>query len=166
MTTHPPSASTDIFKGTVESEAATATLAAKLASLVSRPLVIALHGDLGAGKTAFARAFIRALPGIANDEDVPSPTFTLVQTYESANGPVWHFDLYRIEHASELRELGWDDAIDEGICLVEWPERARAALPRDRLDVDLTMGADTETRCITVTALGGVRSKLKDIELG
>jgi len=147
------------------SETATAAVAARLASALTRPLFIALKGDLGAGKTAFARAMIRALPGVAEDEDVPSPTFTLVQTYDSAKGPVWHFDLYRIEHPGELRELGWDDAIDEGICLVEWPEKAGGALPADRVEIELTMGAHMDARHILVTAFGAAAHEIKDARL-
>jgi len=147
-------------------EAATAELAAKLAGAIRCPTFIALRGDLGAGKTAFARAFIRALPGMAADEDVPSPTFTLVQTYDSAKGEVWHFDLYRIEHPSELVELGWDDAIDEGICLVEWPEKAGPALPPDRLEVEITRAEGIEARHMTIRALGSAQSEYKDAALG
>jgi len=166
MTKRPKAAPAALFTGTLIGEQATAALAAKLASGVAPPLVIALRGDLGAGKTAFARAFIRALPGAAKDEDVPSPTFTLVQTYPCDLGPVWHFDLYRIEHAAELRELGWDEAIDEGICLIEWPDKAGAGLPNDRLDIELTFAADEETRAVTITAHGRVGEQLKELQLG
>jgi len=147
-------------------ETATQALAAKLAAAAACPAFIALRGDLGAGKTAFARAFIRALPGTAPDEDVPSPTFTLVQTYDSTSGPVWHFDLYRIERPSELRELGWDDAIDDGICLVEWPEKAEAALPDDRLEVVITRGAHESARHVKVIAFGAAADDYKGADLG
>jgi len=147
-------------------ETATQALAARLAAAVRCPAFIALRGDLGAGKTAFARAFIRALPGTAPDEDVPSPTFTLVQTYDSTSGPVWHFDLYRIDHLSELRELGWDDAIDDGICLVEWPEKAEAALPDDRLEVVITRGAHESARHVKVIAFGVAAVDYKGADLG
>jgi len=155
----------------IRDEAATAALAAKLAGAIRCPAFIALRGDLGAGKTAFARAFIRALPGTAADEDVPSPTFTLVQTYDSAKGEVWHFDLYRIEHPSELVELGWDDAIDEGICLVEWPENAGAALPPDRIEVEINRGVGTraegiEARRVSISAFGTAQDDYKDAALG
>jgi tRNA threonylcarbamoyl adenosine modification protein YjeE len=116
-------------------EAATAMLAEDVASRLAPGDVIALHGGLGAGKTSFARALIRA---IADDPalEVPSPTFTLVQTYPGRVA-VAHFDLYRLSDAGELDEIGFDDAIGEGAALVEWPERAGGRLPADRLDVEL-----------------------------
>jgi N-acetylmuramate 1-kinase len=96
---------------------------------------VALSGDLGAGKSTFSRALIRA---IADDPDidVPSPTFTLVQLYE-LRIPVAHFDLYRLGDASELDELGFEEALSEGICLVEWPEMAEELLPADRITLKL-----------------------------
>src|SRR3546814_10429878 len=114
--------------------AATESLGRALARLLRLGDVIALSGDLGAGKTALARALIRALPGPqgAADEEVPSPTFTLAQIYERRPGPVWHFDLYRLESAAEVEELGFSEAL-AGIALVEWPERLGALLPADAL---------------------------------
>ncbi|HEY9549912.1 MAG TPA: tRNA (adenosine(37)-N6)-threonylcarbamoyltransferase complex ATPase subunit type 1 TsaE, partial [Kiloniellaceae bacterium] len=119
--------------------AATESLGRALARLLRPGDVIALSGDLGAGKTALARALIRALPGPqgAADEEVPSPTFTLAQIYERRPGPVWHFDLYRLESAAEVEELGFSEAL-AGIALVEWPERLGALLPADALQVTLT----------------------------
>ena len=141
-------------------------LASELAGELPAGTVIALHGDLGAGKSSFARAFIRALPGIDVGEDVPSPTFTLVQTYESENASVWHFDLYRIEHPQELIELGWDDAVDEGLCLVEWPDKAGTALPHDRIDIEITMGESECERQVLITAQGTLSDEYKDLTLG
>lgn len=105
---------------------------AALAPFLGLGDVIALHGGLGAGKTTLARGLISALCGPGTE--VPSPTYTLVQSYEAPAGLVYHFDLYRLEDAAGLAELGWD-ATEDGIMLVEWPERAGAALPAWRLDV-------------------------------
>ena len=106
----------------LEDEAATARLGAELARVVRRGDVITLAGPLGVGKTALARGLIAAL---GHGGDVPSPSFAIVQPYEELDPPVWHVDLYRIEDAAELDELGLDAAAD-GVLLVEWPERAAA----------------------------------------
>ncbi len=117
-------------------EAATARLAAEVAARARAGDVIALCGPLGAGKTAFARGFIRALGGT---EEVPSPTFTLVQTYPLGAATVWHFDLFRLEAAAEAWELGIEEAFTGGISLIEWPERLAGLLPADRLEVILSI---------------------------
>lgn len=93
--------------------------------------VIALSGDLGAGKTAFARAVIQGFLG--PDAAVPSPTFTLVQTYETDSGPLWHCDLYRLEDPDEIWELGLTEAFQSAITLIEWPERMGSHLPQKAL---------------------------------
>jgi tRNA threonylcarbamoyl adenosine modification protein YjeE len=113
---------------------ATARLGAAIAAGLRAGDVVALWGDLGAGKTTLARAILRAL-GVA--EDVPSPTFTLVQSYDTARFAVAHYDLYRLKSAAEMRELGFDEALEDGVALVEWPERAPEALPLDALHVRL-----------------------------
>lgn len=115
-------------------EAATADLGRRLAPLCRAGDVIALRGDLGAGKSTLARALIQALQGA--DTEVPSPTFTLVQTYPG-NPAIWHFDLYRLENPAEARELGFEEAAD-GLTLVEWPERLGAYLPKTRLELQLS----------------------------
>ncbi len=128
-------------------EAATALLASRIAGVARTRDVIALAGPLGTGKTSFARAFIRALG--QGDEEVPSPTFTLVETYSFPRRPaIWHFDLYRLEAPEDVYELGIEEAWAEGICLIEWPERIAALLPADRLDIALAPGgaADSATR--------------------
>jgi hypothetical protein len=112
---------------------ATALLGAGIAGALQRGDAVALWGDLGAGKTTLARAILNAL-GV--NEDVPSPTFTLVQNYETLP-PVSHYDLYRLKTARELEELGFEDALDNGAVLVEWPERAPEALPPETLHVRL-----------------------------
>jgi tRNA threonylcarbamoyladenosine biosynthesis protein TsaE len=103
-------------------EAATQRLAACIASRLHPGDTLLLEGGIGTGKTAFARALIRATTGNPA-EDVPSPTFTLVQTYPSPRGEIWHTDLYRLSHPDEARELGLTEAMDHAICLVEWPGR-------------------------------------------
>ncbi len=140
----------------LKDEAATAALARRLAPILRPGDVVALSGDLGAGKTSFARALIRALSGPDGAErEVPSPTFTLVQSYETPAGCIHHFDLYRIQSPDELTEIGWDEALADGIVLVEWPDRAGALLPAHRLDVMLEFGATSETRRATLTTTGG-----------
>ncbi|CCV09972.1 bifunctional tRNA (adenosine(37)-N6)-threonylcarbamoyltransferase complex ATPase subunit type 1 TsaE/phosphotransferase [Mesorhizobium sp. STM 4661] len=116
-------------------EAATARLGEDLAMSLRPGDVLALKGDLGAGKSSLARALIRAMAGDAG-LDVPSPTFTLVQSYD-ARVPVHHFDLYRLSAASELDELGFDEALAQGAALVEWPERAGSYLPKTAVQIEL-----------------------------
>jgi tRNA threonylcarbamoyladenosine biosynthesis protein TsaE len=116
-------------------EAATAALGVRIGQAARPGDVVALFGDLGAGKTTLARALIRRLAG--PETEVPSPTFTLVQTYAAPELAIWHFDLYRLQHASEARELGLEEAVD-GIALIEWPERLGADLPMARLEVRLS----------------------------
>jgi tRNA threonylcarbamoyladenosine biosynthesis protein TsaE len=118
-------------------EAATRRLGARLAGVLTAGDVLALDGDLGAGKTTLARGLIQS--AMQQEEPVPSPTFTLVQTYEPAEGPaIWHFDLYRMTDPGELVEIGWEDAMAGGIALVEWPDRAGDALPLQTLWLHLT----------------------------
>ena len=124
-------------------EAATAAFAARVSAVAAAGDIIALKGDLGAGKTTFARAFIRAR-GCA--EEVPSPTFTLVQIYEVGSTAIWHFDLYRINAPEEAWELGIEDAFVEGISLIEWPDRLGPLLPRHRLEITFLFGERPETR--------------------
>ena len=119
--------------------AATSTLAAQIAPVLITGDVIALRGGLGAGKTTFARALISELLG--QEADVPSPTYTLVQIYDVPRFPVFHFDLYRLDHADEVLELGWDET-QSGVSLIEWPDRAGAHLPEWRLDLSLEIIGD------------------------
>jgi tRNA threonylcarbamoyl adenosine modification protein YjeE len=125
-------------------ETATAVLAAHLAALAEPGDVIALRGDLGAGKTTFARAFIRARG--AGEEEVPSPTFTLVQIYEAGAAATWHFDLYRLTAADEAWELGIEEAFASGISLIEWPDRLGPLLPPHCLEIALDFGVRPEAR--------------------
>jgi tRNA threonylcarbamoyladenosine biosynthesis protein TsaE len=124
--------------------AATERLAAIIAGQVRPGDAILLSGDLGAGKTHFARAFINALTSAP--EEVPSPTFTLVQSYDAAvkGQPVeiWHFDLYRLKSPDETLELGIEEAFAEGIALVEWPDRLGSLKPREHLELRLAVTGD------------------------
>jgi len=121
-------------------ESATEQLGATLARRLRPGDVVGLMGELGSGKTTLARAILRAAAG---DPDliVPSPTFTLVEVYETARGTYWHFDLYRLETPQQVYELGWEEALAEGIVLVEWPQRLGDLLPK-HLSVTLEMDGD------------------------
>ena len=122
-------------------EAATERLGATLASRLRPRDVVALQGGLGVGKTTLARAILRAASG---DPAliVPSPTFTLVEIYDTPMGVFWHFDLYRLEEPEQVFELGWEEARADGMALVEWAERLGALLPSERLTVTLAMEGD------------------------
>lgn len=126
-------------------EEATAACAASLAPCLRSGDVILLSGDLGAGKTSFARHLLRAL---GHEGDVPSPSFSIVQPYEDLTPPVWHVDLFRIEDPSELAELGLD-SIGDAILLVEWPERAGADAWQGALKLHLAILPDGQ-RALTV----------------
>ena len=141
-------------------EKATAAFAARLAALAVPGDVIALQGELGAGKTALARAFIRARGG---DETVPSPTFTLVQLYDLPGGTVWHFDLYRLRQPDEAWELDIEDAFRDGISLIEWPERLGGLLPARRLLAALDFGSTPNARRIILTGDAGWETRLAGI---
>jgi len=123
------------FSIPLPTEAATGALGARLAPVLRPGDVIALSGPLGAGKTALARALIAVLTG---KDDAPSPTFTLVETYETPDFPLHHFDLYRLEKAEDVWELGFEDALD-GVVMIEWPERIERLLPASALFIRLSM---------------------------
>lgn len=121
-------------------ERATEQLGAMLAARLRIGDVVGLKGELGTGKTTLARAILRAA---AEDARliVPSPTFTLVEVYETPRGSFWHFDLYRLETPEQVFELGWEEALAEGISLIEWPERLGSLLPK-HLSVTLEVDGD------------------------
>lgn len=148
--------------------AATAALAARLAGIVRAGDVIALGGGLGAGKTAFARAFIAAVADRAGvpREDVPSPTYTLVQSYEFAHLTVHHFDLYRIARPEDAYELGIEEAFVTGASLIEWPDRLGRLLPEDRLELVLHPAAGPGARVAGITGHGDWPDRLRDVVSG
>ncbi|MGE3303717.1 MAG: tRNA (adenosine(37)-N6)-threonylcarbamoyltransferase complex ATPase subunit type 1 TsaE [Hyphomonadaceae bacterium] len=113
---------------------ATAALGARLAALLQPGDALFLIGGLGAGKTTLARGLIEAWTG---EDEAPSPTFTLVQTYEGPKGLVWHADLYRLEDPEEVFELGLEEALGEALLIIEWPERLLGWVPVDRLELRL-----------------------------
>ena len=125
---------------------ATANLASILAQNVQSGDTVLLLGEVGAGKTHFARSFIKSL--LTVDEDVPSPTFTLVQTYDTVIGEVWHSDLYRLSAEQEIEELGLFDAIIEAVCLIEWPDRLGSYTPTDALHIELTPSITLDSRVL------------------
>jgi tRNA threonylcarbamoyladenosine biosynthesis protein TsaE len=143
---------------TLPDVAATEALAARLAPRARRGDAILLEGKLGAGKSTFARAFLRAAAGDPALE-VPSPTFTLVQEYALPAGSAFHFDLWRLDGPAGLAELGWEEA-REGIVLVEWPDRLGPLRPADALTIAFAPGADDDARRAT---LSGWPSRLAGI---
>jgi N-acetylmuramate 1-kinase len=140
-------------------EAGLARLAESLALKVKPGDCIALHGDLGAGKTTFARAFIRAVLGDP-DAEVPSPTFAIEHLYETPRLTVAHYDLYRLSGADELAAIGFDERAATAVTLVEWPERADALLPDSRIDLELTPTEDADERQITLATRGPLQARI------
>jgi tRNA threonylcarbamoyl adenosine modification protein YjeE len=128
---------------TLKDEAATAALGAAIARDLRAGDAILLKGELGSGKSTLARAILRAL-GVR--EYIPSPSFTLMQTYETPRLTVRHFDLFRISAASELQELGIEDALADGAVLLEWPERIGGERPCDALEIELAATSETSRK--------------------
>lgn len=152
------------FTVALANEQATERLVTDIAAVLEPGDLVTLSGDLGAGKTTFARAMIRYL---ADNPDipVPSPTFTLMQSYELPRFPVVHADLYRLEGPGELAELGFDDLPKDAVVLLEWPDRAAGFLPPDRLDVAFTLNpqAGPEARKARITAYGAFTTRAERI---
>lgn len=151
----------------VPDEAAMAEFARRLAGCSRRGDILALSGDLGVGKTTFARAFIRAYG--RPTEEVPSPTFTLVQVYDpldAAAPPIYHFDLYRLDSPEDAFELGLEDAFACGISLIEWPDRLGAWLPAARLDLAFAFGATEGARIVSMGAGAAWRDRLAEAGIG
>ncbi len=145
--------------------AATEDLAQELAAGLRPADLVTLSGDLGSGKTTLARALIRSLAGDATLE-VPSPTYTLMQVYDTPSMRVVHADLYRIKHASELAELGWDEASDGALVMVEWPDRAGAALAPDRIDLAFILEPEEapEHRVLVITGYGNCAASVQQMK--
>ncbi|MCF8496260.1 MAG: tRNA (adenosine(37)-N6)-threonylcarbamoyltransferase complex ATPase subunit type 1 TsaE [Alphaproteobacteria bacterium] len=132
------------------SEEDTARIAKALAPQLTGREIILLRGELGAGKSVFARALIRALCGDPALE-VPSPTFTLVQIYEGEKGEIHHFDLYRLRDPEEIRELGWEETAGNALMLVEWPERLAGLTLPPCIDIEFTtQGCEENSRKIAI----------------
>jgi len=133
-------------------QGATERLGRAVAARVRVGEAVCLYGPLGAGKSTLARALIRTLADAA--EAVPSPTFTLVQTYQGADFPVAHFDLYRLNRPEEVDEIGLDDALSAGAVVIEWPERLGQSLPPDRLAIHLAPGEAEGARTARTQGFG------------
>ena len=147
---------------TIVNQAGMEALARTLASMAKPRDVILLYGDLGMGKTVFSRAFVQSLT--SPDEDVPSPTFTLVQLYDTDKGTIWHFDLYRLKQPDEVYELGFEEALSDGISLIEWPERAERLYPRNRLEIRITAGDTPDERRVALIPHGdGWNKRLENL---
>lgn len=130
--------------------AATEALGAKLAARLAAGDALLLFGDLGAGKTTLARGLVGAWTGLG--DETPSPTYTLVQTYDGPGGELWHFDLYRLESPDDAEELGLDEALASGVAVIEWPERLGDFAPADRIELRLVM--DGEGRRAEIMGFG------------
>jgi tRNA threonylcarbamoyl adenosine modification protein YjeE len=141
------------------SEEALGQFAGKLAPRLRAGDFLALKGDLGAGKTAFARCLIRAVAE-RDDEEIPSPTFALVQPYETARFPIHHFDFYRLSDAGEAAELGVGEALDAGLVIAEWPERLGGALPAHRLEIALAETDWPDRRSASIEGFGDWAARL------
>ncbi len=141
----------------------TEALAVRLAQMSEPGDVIALKGNLGMGKSVFARAFVRALT--SEQEEVPSPTFTLVQMYEADVGEVYHFDMYRLEQPDDCLELGVEEAFSDGVCLVEWPDNIGPYLPWDSLMIEIIHDeSDEQARWMEINAAGKWETRLKEVQ--
>ena len=131
------------------SEKETSQLASKIAKIAKKGDVFALYGNLGVGKSVFARAFIKEL---TQAEEVPSPTFTLVQEYDASDFGIFHFDLYRLKSPDEVFEIGFEEAVYGGVSLIEWPEKAGGWLPRDVFNISVTTKGDERIIIIEATS--------------
>lgn len=134
---------------TLKSTDDTIAFAARFSKLATPGCCLLLEGDIGAGKTFFARALIQAILGVG--EDVPSPTFTLVQVYETLNFDIWHCDLYRLNTVDQTDELGLDQAFEDAFCMIEWPDRLQGHTPENAVTLLFKVDPNTDHRSVTVT---------------
>lgn len=150
-----------LLRQQLQTERDTVVFAQEIAPALRPGDILALQGTLGAGKSAFARALINALPG--DPEDVPSPTFTLVQTYSRGDVEIWHFDLYRLKEPDEAMELGIEDAFFEAISLIEWPEKLGPYLPSRHLCISLTQQDHSSVRTLELYGDTKWRARLSEV---
>ncbi len=141
----------------------THNFAASLASQLKTGDVISLKGDLGAGKTELARTIIHNLAG--KNTHVASPTFNIVQTYDTPGFTIWHFDLYRLKYSEELVEIGLEDALNCGVSLIEWPDIAKDFLPKEILTINLFCGKNDE-RVVMLEGTGKWAEFIKKVSNG
>lgn len=151
----------------LKNEVATQQLAENLAPVLGSGDTLLLEGSIGAGKTAFARALIQSSLASAGapPEDIPSPTFTLVQTYQAGSLEIWHADLYRLTHPSEIIELGLDEAFDHALCLIEWPQRLEDYTPKNALKLVFKSGHDEDARLLILSGPNDWENRLSTIVL-
>ena len=148
----------------LSSEEKTRAFAAAFGALLKKGDIILLKGNIGAGKSFFARALIQSLQ--TAPENVPSPTFTLVQTYDTRIGEIWHADLYRLNLAEELEELGLFEAFDDAVSLVEWPEIMEASMPSRCLKIEFSVTHLLSERIITISSKNkGWRKRLRELDV-
>lgn len=134
------------MKINIDSFEETKALAEKISKITKLGDVIELRGDLGAGKTTFAKYFINSL--LYKEEEILSPTFNLVHTYDTKDFTIWHFDLYRLKHENEAEELAIIDAFSNGVCIIEWPQIISRILPKSRLLINILSTQDSRQALI------------------
>lgn len=159
-----PTETPPLFTLALPDAEATARLGETLAPLLRAGDVLLLEGQIGAGKTHFARALISArLAALGRHEDIPSPTFTLVQSYDAAP-EIWHADLYRLTHPDEAIELGLEEAFETAICLVEWPDRLGDLTPAGALTLRFSLRAGGAARAVEISGDAAWRARLQPLE--
>lgn len=152
-----------LVRAHLPSPMATDALAARLAGVLKAGDTLLLSGELGSGKTHLARALIRArMDPDAPHEDIPSPSFTLVQCYDIPGGEIWHADLYRLTHPDDILELGLDEAMEKAICLIEWPERLAPDWPSRAVLLRLQTTGD-DARAMTLAGKGDLADRLSPV---